>query len=142
MPLYRSPARISKLMVYYVPGKYNANGKRLIICILIIIFVEYMIKKRLAVIIGITLIFTACTPDLHVYNSTNASCLEEKKDGNMNLFAGLDHIEAQAAFSPVKHLGIFANTYFGKAYVYEGAVGYYRPIWENQLYFDIYAGGV
>ena len=55
--------------------------------------------------------FQQCGPSLHVYNTTNAPCLKEKKEGNLNLYPGADHFELQAAYSPFQNFGLMINSY-------------------------------
>jgi hypothetical protein len=112
-----------------------------------------MTQKLIVFFLLISALCTSCA-SLHVFNATNSPCLTGAKDGNANLYVGTDHAEAQASYSPIKHLGILANSYFvfskieganswGTSFG-EGAVGYYGSFQRNNpephFFFDIYGG--
>ena len=91
-------------------------------------------------------LLVSCAPNFHIFNSTNAPCINEKGQTNANLFAGLDHGEAQLAFSPLNHLGIMSNSYWTSksslsygTNLIEGAIGTYFDLGEDWN-IDFYGG--
>ncbi|MFN0032677.1 MAG: hypothetical protein ACKVOR_11005 [Flavobacteriales bacterium] len=83
-----------------------------------------LILLSLATIIG----FTACkTPMVGYVTSThNMPILREQFDFRAMGAIGINHTEFQAAFSPLKHVGLMVNTYAGvPGGSYEAGFGYY-----------------
>jgi len=93
---------------------------------------------------------------LHVFNTTQTPNLTAKGEGNANAYVGWDHAEFQAAYSPLNHFALMANSYYAFGLPYhessgegtnmaEAAIGYYHSLRNNtdkinKWYFDAFAG--
>jgi len=88
---------------------------------------------------------------LYLPNQVNAPMLTDRNDLSGNISLGLSNVNLQAAYSPVKNVGLMINYAGGKtsnsdnssitnSYNFlEFGAGYYKPITKNLL-FDIYGG--
>ena len=88
---------------------------------------------------------------LYLPNQVNAPMLTDKNDLSGNISLGLSNLNLQAAYSPVKNVGLMINYAGGKdinsdndnisnSYSFiEFGAGYYKPIGKSLL-FDIYGG--
>ncbi len=98
------------------------------------------------------LIFFGCKPPAYVPNKINAPFINEKYDFTADAGIGVSGLNIQAAFSPVKHLGIMANfsteailskennSRYNKVDFGELGAGYYLKFGKLFL-FDLYGGG-
>lgn len=105
----------------------------------------YTMKKAVSVVFVIyaLLLSFSCAP-VYVPNAIHTPLLTQQHDASLQGSFGFNGYDVQAAYSPVKGLGIMANagfydeTRFSHTF-FEGGVGYYGAF-ENTGRYEIYGG--
>lgn len=98
--------------------------------------------KRFVILI-LVLAFTSCAP-VYVPNAINTPLFTEQHDASLQGSFGFNGYDVQAAYSPLKHFGIMANTGFyavndDSHSFFEGGIGYYGDFETNGRY-EVYGG--
>ena len=110
--------------------------------------------KNLVITLSLLSLFLiSCTQYYYAPNVQNVPLFTEKNDlrlaGSYGFGVSARYLELQSAYSASNHIGVMLNfmrasetifdTYAGKGYYYEGAVGYYKPIKPDGS-FEVYGG--
>lgn len=110
-------------------------------------------RNLFILLISTCAVLQGCIPSVYLSDSVNTPNLTQKKDGSIDGYLGIDHMELQGSCSPSSNIGIFANGYstynssqssgtdVTPSLFIEGAIGYYHPIRSSNIYFDLYGGG-
>jgi hypothetical protein len=109
------------------------------------------IKLSNSLIISLFVLLSSGCHLLYLPNQVNVPMLTDRNDLSGNVSLGLSNVNLQAAYSPMKNVGLMVNYAGGKDFnsdnsnisnsysFIEFGAGYYKPIGKNLL-FDIYGG--
>lgn len=101
-------------------------------------------KKALRNISSMALVFLISCAPVYVPNAINTPLLTQQHDASLQGSFGFNGYDAQAAYSPLKGLGIMANAGFYDSNTFthtffEGGAGYYGSF-ENTGRYEVYGG--
>lgn len=90
----------------------------------------------------LSLLLNACAVrSVYIPVSQNTPLFDSSKVLQASAYIGANHIEAQAAFNPVKKLGVCANINYGSGIsIYDVAIGTYAYNKSAHWRYEVYAG--